>query len=183
MKIRTISLLMPAFLALALSAAAQEKSSSTTQKSVTGCLSGPNSEGAFVLKPSKGRAFEVGGNDQLKSHVGHTVKLTGTWAKSGAEIGENEANEKVEKHETGEKNEAEHREVAETHFKVADIQHISDTCSQPRSEDQTAIPLTICGSVSYSRALCERGAHGPFDFAQGKLSAVPIQRSTVGFSP
>ena len=133
MKIRNISLLMAAFLIFALSATAQEqeKSSSNNQKTVTGCLSGPNPEGAFVLKPSKGRAFEVGGNDQLKSHVGHTVKLTGAWAKSGAEIGENETNEKVEKHETGEKNEAEHREVAERHFKVTDIQHVSDTCSQP----------------------------------------------------
>ena len=132
MKIRNISLLMAAFLIFALSATAQEqeKSSSNNQKTVTGCLSGPNPEGAFVLKPSKGRAFEVGGNDQLKSHVGHTVKLTGAWAKSGAEIGENETNEKVEKHETGEKNEAEHPEVAERHFKVIDIQHVSDACSQ-----------------------------------------------------
>jgi len=130
MKMRNISLSVAAFLMFAISVAAQEKSSTNTQKTVTGCLSGPNPEGAFVLKPSKGRAFEVGGNDQLKSHVGHTVKLTGTWAKSGAEIGENETNEKVEKHETGEKNEAEHREVAERHFKVTDIQHVSDTCSQ-----------------------------------------------------
>lgn len=93
--------------------------------SVTGCLSGPNSEGAYVLKPARGRAFEVGGNDELKSHVGHTVKLTGTWAKSGEEIGENESAEKNEKSEHGE-----HAGVAERHLKVTGIQHISDTCSQ-----------------------------------------------------
>src|SRR5438093_11309809 len=117
---------MAAFLIFALSATAQEqeKSSSNNQKTVTGCLSGPNPEGAFVLKPSKGRAFEVGGNDQLKSHVGHTVKLTGAWAKSGAEIGENESAEKNEKHEA-----SEHHGVAERHFKVTDIQHLSETCS------------------------------------------------------
>src|SRR5436305_7604515 len=113
---RYITLLSGAIVVVALSATATaqtDKSTTKSQHTVTGCLSGPNSEGAFVLKPTKGRAFEVGGNDQLKSHVGHTVKLTGTWAKSGAEIGENETNEKVEKHENGEKNEAEHSEVAE----------------------------------------------------------------------
>ena len=128
-----IPVVVVCFLVLAvLSTSAQQKdSSSSNQKTVTGCLSGPNSEGAFILKPSKGRAFEVGGNDQLKSHVGHTVKVRGTWAKSGAEVGENEANEKVERHETGEKNENAHRDVAEKHFKVSDIQHVADSCSQP----------------------------------------------------
>ena len=104
---------------------AQEKKSGNSQTSVTGCLSGPNEEGAYVLKTAKGRGFEVGGNDELKNHVGHKVKLTGNWAKSGAEIGENESAEKnVEKHET-----AEHQGVAEKHFKVSDIHHVSDTCS------------------------------------------------------
>jgi hypothetical protein len=51
--------------------------------------------------------------------------LTGIWAKSGAEIGENESAEKNEKHES-----AEHPGVAERHFKVSDIQHVSDSCSQ-----------------------------------------------------
>src|SRR4051812_37658640 len=111
---RIIPLLVAGFLVLAVASAAgaEKDSTSSNQKTITGCLSGPNSEGAFILKPMKGRAFEVGGNDQLKSHVGHTVKLSGTWAKSGAEIGENEANEKVERHETGEKNENAHRDIA-----------------------------------------------------------------------
>ena len=102
-----------------------QQSTANKQTTVKGCLSGPNSEGAYVLKTTKGRAFEVGGNDQLKSHVGHEVKLTGTWAKSGSEIGENESAEKNEKRERGE-----HQEMTERHFKVADIQHVSDTCSQ-----------------------------------------------------
>jgi hypothetical protein len=76
--------------AVSVTAAAQDQStpSNNGQKTVTGCLSGPNDEGAYVLKSSKG-TFEVGGNDQLKQHVGHTVRLTGEWVKSGAEIGEN----------------------------------------------------------------------------------------------
>jgi hypothetical protein len=76
------------------------------------------------LKSNKGRSFEVGGNDQLKQHVGHTVRLSGSWAKSGSEIGENESAEKNEKSEG-----SEHHGVAEHHFKVTDIQHISDSCS------------------------------------------------------
>lgn len=102
------------------------------EHTITGCLSGPNSEGAYVLKTVKGRAVEVGGNDQLKSHVGHTVKLTGTWVKSGTEIGENES---AEKNETAEN--SEHGKEAEKHFKVADIQHVSDSCSQSGSTNGT----------------------------------------------
>jgi hypothetical protein len=116
----------------AITLVAQEKKSGNTQTNVTGCLSGPTAEGSYVLKTAKGRGFEVGGNDELKNHVGHEVKLTGSWVKSGAEIGENESGEKnVEKHET-----AEHQGVAERHFKVSDIHHVSDTCSSATSAKQ-----------------------------------------------
>jgi len=123
--LRTIALVAAAFLVLVATSVVAQESSSTATKgtSVRGCLSGPNTEGAYVLKTAKGHAFEVGGNDQLKSHVGHEVKLTGTWAKSGSEIGENESAEKNEKSES-----AEHHGVAERHFKVSDIQHIADSC-------------------------------------------------------
>ena len=128
MKIKQrIPLLAALFLVLATTTflVAQDTSTSNKANTVKGCLSGPNSEGAYVLKTAKGHGFEVGGNDQLKAHVGHEVKLTGTWVKSGSEIGENESAEKNEKSESGE-----HHGVAERHFKVSDIQHISDTCSQ-----------------------------------------------------
>lgn len=123
---RTIALVIAAFLVLvATSVVAQESSSHAKKEStVRGCLSGPNAEGAYILKTAKGHAFEVGGDDQLKSHVGHEVKLTGTWVKSGSEIGENESAEKNEKSES-----AEHHGVAERHFKVSNIQHIADSCS------------------------------------------------------
>ena len=123
---RTITLVIATLLALAAtSVVAQETSTANKQTTVKGCLSGPNTEGAYVLKTAKGHAFEVGGNDQLKSHVGHEVKLTGTWVKSGSEIGENESAEKNEKSEAGE-----HHGVAERHFKVSDIQHVADSCAQ-----------------------------------------------------
>jgi len=122
---RAIALLIAAFLVLVATSVVAQESSSTAKKesTVKGCLSGPNTEGAYILKTAKGHAFEVGGNDQLKSHVGHEVKLTGTWVKSGSEIGENESAEKNEKSES-----AEHHGVAERHFKVSDIQHIADSC-------------------------------------------------------
>jgi hypothetical protein len=134
-----INLLSKMFLASAIftltvsvTAAAQDQSTTNKgQTTVTGCLSGPNSEGAYVLK-SGSRAFEVGGDDQLKQHVGHTVRLTGNWVKSGAEIGENESAEKNEKNEG-----AEHHGVAERHFKVTDIHHISDSCSQAGAKGGT----------------------------------------------
>ncbi len=123
---RTAALVIAASLALVTAVAvAQESSTTKRETTLKGCLSGPNAEGAYVLKTARGHGFEVGGNDQLKSHVGHEVKLTGTWVKSGSDIGENESAEKNEKSEAGE-----HHGVAERHFKVSDIQHVSDTCSQ-----------------------------------------------------
>ena len=86
---------------------------------ITGCLSGPNAEGVYELKSGKHTA-EVGGLEDLSKHVGHEVKLHGAWAKSGSEIGEKE-NEAAEKKEGKE-------EKGERHFKVASIDHVSDTC-------------------------------------------------------
>jgi hypothetical protein len=95
---------------------------------LTGCLSGPNNEGAYELKSGK-KEVEVGGLDDLSKHVGHKVRLHGAWAKSGAEIGEkeNEASEAKEGKEGKE-------EKGERHFKVASIDHLSDTCPAGTSE-------------------------------------------------
>jgi hypothetical protein len=90
---------------------------------LTGCLSGPNDEGVYVLKSGK-RSVEVGGSDELSKHVGHQVRLHGSWAKSGSDIGEKEASAGPEKKE----------EKGERHFKVASIDHISDTCTAGASE-------------------------------------------------
>lgn len=84
---------------------------------VTGCLAGPNDEGVYTLTNGKyTKGLEVGGNDELKSHVGHQVKLTGTWA-NAADIGEKEP--------AGEKKE---NEKAEKHLKVSSIKMVSDSC-------------------------------------------------------
>jgi len=94
----------------------------TGEHTIMGCLSGPNDEGADVLTHGK-KKIEVGGNDDLSKHVGHEVKLHGTWAKA-SEMGEKEASEASEKSEKGEAKE----EMHERHFKVTSIDHISDTC-------------------------------------------------------
>lgn len=89
------------------------------ESSMTGCLGGPNAEGAYLLTNGRYRkGLEVGGMDDLKGHVGHKVKLTGTWAKSGSEIGETEPK--------GEK------EGMEKHFKVSKVGMIADTCTAPK---------------------------------------------------
>lgn len=95
---------------------------------LTGCLSGPNSEGAYELKRGP-HTVEVGGLDDLSKHVGHEVRLHGSWAKSGSEIGEKE-NEAAEKKEGKEGKE----EKGERHFKVTSIDHVSDTCKAGAAE-------------------------------------------------
>jgi hypothetical protein len=92
---------------------------------LTGCLSGPNDEGVYELKSGK-RTVEVGGLEDLSKHVGHEVKLHGSWTKSGSEIGEKE-NEAAEKKEGTESKEGK-EEKGERHFKVSSIDHMSDTC-------------------------------------------------------
>lgn len=89
---------------------------------LTGCLSGPNSEGAYELKSGK-KEVEVGGLDDLSKHVGHKVRLHGAWTKTGADIGEKESAESKGKEEKGER-----------HFKVASIDHLSDTCPAAMAE-------------------------------------------------
>lgn len=96
---------------------------------LTGCLSGPNDEGAYELKSGK-KEVEVGGLDDLSKHVGHKVRLHGSWVKSGAEIGEKE-NEKSEAKEGKEEKE---EKGEERHFKVASIDHLSETCPAGAAE-------------------------------------------------
>lgn len=93
------------------------------EHTVTGCLSGPNDEGVYVLTNGRyKKGLEVGGNDDLKSHVGHEVKLTGTWAS------ESDINEKA----GTEKNEGK-TEAKEKHMKVTKIDHIADSCTSAKA--------------------------------------------------
>lgn len=131
-----LSILFVVAVSAALSAQTQSGTTTKTHQkfaTLTGCLSGPNDEGAYVLKNAAGHSVEVGGTDDLKAHVGHEVKLSGSWAHSGSEIGEREENESADKSassSSSEKAEAgEHHEKRERHFKVSSVSMVSDTCS------------------------------------------------------
>ena len=104
------------------------------EHTVTGCLAGPNDEGVYTRTNGRyTKGLEVGGNDDLKSHVGHQVKLSGTWA-SAADIGEKEP--------AGEKKE---NEKAEKHLKVSSITHVSDSCpthAAKKTKKSKAAPTT-----------------------------------------
>jgi len=124
---RKLALCCVVLLFFAVSGVAQNKGKSSAkaggEHQVTGCLAGPNDEGVYTLTNGKyTKGLEVGGNDELKNHVGHEVKLMGTWA-SAADIGEKEA--------AGEKKE---NEKAEKHLKVSSIKMVSDSCPAPAAK-------------------------------------------------
>ena len=89
---------------------------------MTGCLSGPNADGEYLVKNGNHRnGMEVVGDD-LKGHVGHKVKLTGTWVKESAEAEAKEAK--------GAKGE---REAGEKIFKVSKVGMVAETCALPKA--------------------------------------------------
>src|SRR5262245_14200105 len=91
--------------------------SSGKEHSVTGCLSGPNAEGAYELTSGKHKV-ELSGSDELKNHVGHKVTVTGNWEASEAGATQAAA-QKGEKGEKGEK-----------HMKVDTIKMVSESCEK-----------------------------------------------------
>jgi len=124
----------------------QKKSTATT---LTGCLSGPNDEGVYVLKTKSSKhEIEVGGSDELSKHVNNEVKLHGSWVKSGSDIGEKEGAEA----KGGEKGGKAENEANEKHFKVTSIDHIADTCPAAGSASK---------SGSSSKSSGHKGANKP----------------------
>jgi hypothetical protein len=121
-------------ISLCCAAAAQTTNSSARKPmktsslvSLTGCLSGPNHEGVYVLETGS-EIVDVGGLHELNDHVGHKVKLVGKWAKSGAEIGEKDPSENKE---------TEQRDrVKEKWFRVSKIHMMSRRC------DPKQLPVT-----------------------------------------
>ncbi|HEV8524671.1 MAG TPA: hypothetical protein VGQ71_09245 [Terriglobales bacterium] len=105
---------------------AGHKSDTAKGNTLTGCLSGPDSQGMFTLnttgKKKKAVTIDAGTTD-LKPHVGHEVRVTGTWEATPA-AGATTA-------PSGEKKMKQ--------FKLSNIEHISDTCPAP-SAGQEAPP-------------------------------------------
>jgi hypothetical protein len=97
--------------------ASHEKSGKET--TLTGCLNATNEQGGYTLINHRYKnGVVVGGNDELPKHVGHEVKLTGTWA-SAKEIGEDMGKAPQQ---------GKQMESKLKHFKVDSIQHVSETC-------------------------------------------------------
>ncbi len=94
----------------------------STQVALTGCLSGPNHEGVYVLETGS-EIVDVGGLTELNEHIGHKVKLIGKWAKNGEEIGEKDPSENKETEQQDREEDAK-----EKWFKVRKIQMLSRTC-------------------------------------------------------
>lgn len=68
-------------------AKSKKSSMSSGSKSTTGCIE--KSGDGYVLKNSKNKeGVKVTGSDDLAPHVGHTVKLTGSWTTPGQEFAE-----------------------------------------------------------------------------------------------
>lgn len=92
------------------------------ETTLTGCLSGPNAEGNYELQHGA-KKVEVSSSEDLKPHVGHTVKLHGSYVKAAA-MEKGEASEKGQASEKGEAKEGK----GERHFNATSIDHVSDTC-------------------------------------------------------
>jgi uncharacterized protein YdeI (BOF family) len=87
---------------------------SAKESTITGCLSGPIGEGYYELKNASNRiGMQVNAMEGLKAHVGHKVKLTGTW-------------------------EEEIPEVQERRFKVSKVDMIAATCTIPDAAKKTS---------------------------------------------
>ncbi len=54
-----------------------DKGKKASEKSAKGCLSGPDASGNYTLTHGKG-TMTLAANDELKNHVGHEIKVTGT---------------------------------------------------------------------------------------------------------
>jgi hypothetical protein len=81
-----------------------------------------------MLRNSRGQEVEVGGSPDLSANVGKQVSLSGSWAKSGSQIGEREKDttDRSSTSSTTAGEAGEHH--GERHFQVSSVQKISDTC-------------------------------------------------------
>lgn len=94
---------------------AVEQTTKDSKINLVGCLAGPTNEGDYTLTPDRAKdGVKVSGaaGVDLKSHVGHQVKLTGMWASTGTTMGQHA--------KTGGK--------IEQHFKATRVQQLAPTC-------------------------------------------------------
>jgi hypothetical protein len=105
----------------------QSTPQSNTKKEVTlrGCVEQTGDE--YLLKTRRLKNVELETSEDLKPHVGHLVKVTGSWDR---EADKSEAagmghEEHGEHHEA-----AEHKGMKEHHFKVSKLEMVADKCGE-----------------------------------------------------
>jgi hypothetical protein len=101
---------------------ASKKSGAAKEKTLTGCVAAGDEANEYVLEHGK-RKVELVTTEDLKPHLGHTVKVTGNWT--------SEEKEKQEMGGGAEK--GEHKEAGERHFKVDKLDMVSDTCTATKA--------------------------------------------------
>lgn len=105
-----VALPLLASLAPAASAASPDDDETT----LTGCLAAGDEPGEYVLTDEEtDEEIDVEGPDSLAAHVGHRVKLTGSW---------------VEDDDEGDEEEEGYEEEDGSYFHATAVEHISDHC-------------------------------------------------------
>jgi hypothetical protein len=101
------------------------KSKQAKEHTIQGCIQQSGDE--FMLQSGKRKDIELISTGDLKAHVGHTVKVTGMWDRSADKS--EAAGQSHEGHESAGAEAAEHHGMKEHHFKVSNVQMVSDTCT------------------------------------------------------
>jgi hypothetical protein len=127
---RILSLLFAVAMLTGLSLAQTSETSTTKTKpakehTIQGCIQQSGDE--FMLQTGKRKDIELSSTGDLKAHVGHTVKVTGMWDRSADKS--EAAGQGHEGHESAAGEAAEHHGMKEHHFKVSNVQMVSDTCT------------------------------------------------------
>jgi hypothetical protein len=109
------------------SAATEKSEKSAKESQLTGCLAKDSSGNGFMLTNGKyKKGVEVKSSEDLSAHVGHEVKLMGTWEKSTA----------------GEAGGAGSKGETMRTFNASKLNHLSDTCkmagAKSKKSDKTA---------------------------------------------
>lgn len=103
----------------------EKKAGAAKEKTLTGCIEAGKEANEYVLKTSKSKKpIELISADDLKPHVGHTVKVTGNWSSEAAEA----------KEMGGGAEKAQHKGAAgERHFKADKVDMVSETCTMGKT--------------------------------------------------
>jgi hypothetical protein len=95
------------------------------EHTIQGCIQQSGDE--FMLQTGKHKDIELISTGDLKAHVGHRVKVTGMWDRSADKS--EAAGQGHEGHESAAGEAAEHHGMKERHFKVSNVEMVSDTCT------------------------------------------------------